>query len=48
MAYVNYLASVEWTEIPSLPKGLTTSLALQTVAAVSHLLANCAKRPHVK
>jgi hypothetical protein len=43
VAYANYLASVEWTEIASLRKGLRTTIAPQTVAAVSHLLAGAGK-----
>ena len=43
MAYANYLASIEWVEIASLRNGLRTTIAPQTVAAVSHLLAGAVK-----
>jgi hypothetical protein len=43
MAYANYLASVEWTEIASLRKGLRTTIDPQSVVSVSHLLAGAVK-----
>jgi hypothetical protein len=43
MAYANYLASVEWTEIANLRGGLNATIAPQRVAVVSHLLAGAVK-----
>src|ERR1700722_14472224 len=43
MAYANYLASVEWTEIASLREGLRTTIAPHSVAAVSNFLAGAVR-----
>jgi hypothetical protein len=44
MAYANYLASVEWTEVESLRKGLKATLAAETIVSVSHLLPGAVKQ----